>query len=156
MATVGGKPHTFVATANGIFVYADGSEVGQQKIPSPPTCIAASGETIAIGSDDKKVRIFKAALPASFDSMTELKDPTHAISTLAFSSDGSHLAVGLTNGKIFVYSNSTGSWSLETNRWSAHTARVTCIAWSPDYKKAVSGALDTNVFVWSLADPGSE
>ena len=86
--------------------------------------------------------------------MTELKDITHPPSTLSFSGDGSHLAVGLSNGKIFVYSNSSGSWTLETNRWSAHTARVTSIAWSPDGKKAVSGALDTNVFVWSLADPG--
>jgi WD40 repeat protein len=86
--------------------------------------------------------------------MTELQEPTHPISALAFSPDGSHLAVGLSSGKIFVYSNSSGSWTLETNRWSAHTARVTCVAWSPDGKKAVSGALDTSVFVWSLADPG--
>lgn len=154
VATVGGKPCTLVATASGITAYADGSEVSKQSLPSPPTCIAASGETVAVGSDDKKVRIFKAASPASFDAMTELKDATSPISTLSFSPDGSHLAVGLSNGKIFVYSNISGSWTLETNRWSAHTARVTCIDWSPDGKKAVSGALDTNVFVWSLADPG--
>jgi WD repeat-containing protein 1 (actin-interacting protein 1) len=154
VAIVGGKPQTLVATINGITAYADGSEVGKQKTPSPPSCIAASGETVAVGSDDKKVRLFKAGSPASFESMTELKDITHPPSTLAFSKDGSHLAVGLSNGKIFVYSNAAGSWTLETNRWSAHTARVTCVAWSPDGKKAVSGALDTNVFVWSLADPG--
>jgi WD40 repeat protein len=154
VATVGGKPHTLVVTNNGISVYADGSEVSKQKTPSPPTCIAATGETVAVGSEDKKVRLFKAGSPASFDSMTELKDITHPPSSLAFSPDGSHLAVGLSNGKIFVYSNTSGSWTLETNRWSAHTARVTCIAWSPDGKKAVSGGLDTSVFVWSLADPG--
>ncbi|KAK5168998.1 WD40 repeat-like protein [Saxophila tyrrhenica] len=154
IATLGGKPHTLVITNNGIATYAEGSEVSKQKTPSPPTCIAASGETVAVGSDDKKVRLFKAGSPASFDSMTELKDITHPPSALAFSDDGSHLAVGLSNGKIFVYSNSSGSWALETNRWSAHTARVTCIAWSQDGRKAVSGALDTNVFVWSLADPG--
>ena len=154
VASVGGKPHTLVATANGIALYSDGSQAGTQKLPAPPTCIAASGETVAVGSDDKKVRLFKASSPTSFDSMTELQEPTHPISALAFSSDGSHLAVGLSSGKIFVYSNSSGSWTLETNRWSAHTARVTCVAWSPDGKKAVSGALDTSVFVWSLADPG--
>jgi len=154
VATVSGKPRTLVITSNGITMYADGFEVGQQKTPSPPTCIAASGETVAVGSDGKKVRLFKAAAPVAFDSMTELKDITHPPSTLAFSGDGSHLAVGLSNGKIFVYTNTSGSWTLETNRWSAHTARVTAIAWSPDGKKAVSGALDTNVFVWSLADPG--
>ena len=154
VATVAGQPHTLVATANGITMYSDGSEVGKQKLPSPPTCIAASGELVAAGSDDKRVRLFKASSPTSFDSMTELQEPTHPISALAFSPDGSHLAVGLSSGKIFAYSNVSGSWTLETNRWSAHTARVTSIAWSPDGKKAVSGALDTNVFVWSLADPG--
>lgn len=153
-ATVGRKPHTVVATANGIAVFADGSEVGKQSLPSPPTCIAASAETVAVASEDKRIRIFNVASPASFDAMTELKEPTHPATALAFSPDGSHLAVGLSNGKIFVYSHASGSWALETNRWSAHTARVTSIAWSPDGKTAASGALDTNVFVWSLADPG--
>ena len=31
---------------------------------------------------------------------------------------------------------------------------MTCISWSADGTRAVSGALDTNIFVWSLADPG--
>lgn len=154
VATLGGKPHALVATATSVTAYVNGSEVSKQNLPSPPTCIAASGDVVAVASEDKKVRLFKAGTSASFDSMTELKDVTHPISTLAFSGDGSHLAVGLTNGKIFAYNNISGSWMLETNRWSAHTARVTSIAWSPDGKKAVSGALDTSIFVWSLADPG--
>lgn len=154
IATVGGKAHTLVTTDSGITIYADGSEVGQQKLPAPPTCLAATSDLVAVGSDDKVIRLFKAATSASFGDMIELKDATSPISALAFSPSGTHLAVGLANGKIFVYSTSTGSWALETNRWSAHTARVTSIAWSPDSKIAVSGALDTNVFVWSLADPG--
>ncbi|KXT00849.1 hypothetical protein AC578_967 [Pseudocercospora eumusae] len=153
-ATVNGKPQTLVVTASGVTSYADGEYVSHQKTPIPPTCVAASGSTVAVGSDDKTVRIFDAASPTSFDAMPTLKDATSPISTLAFSPDGSKLAVGLANGKIYVYNNASGSWTLETNRWSAHTARVTCIAWSPDSKKAVSGALDTNVFVWSTADPG--
>ncbi|KAF2772494.1 tricorn protease domain 2-containing protein [Teratosphaeria nubilosa] len=154
VAVVGGKAHTLVATANGVTAYADGSEASKQALPSPPTCIAASGDVVAAGSDDKKVRIFKAGSPASFDSITTLSEPTSPISALAFSPDGSHLAVGLSNGKIFAYVHASGEWKLETNRWSAHTARVTSIDWSPDGKKAVSGALDTNVFAWSLVDPG--
>lgn len=154
VATVGGEVRTLVITNDGVSSYADGAVTGIQKVPSPATCIAACGETVAVGCEDKKVRLFKAGSPASFESMTVLSEPTHPPSSLAFSPDGSHLAVGLSNGKIFVYADSSGSWTLETNRWSAHTARVTTIAWSPDGKKAVSGALDTSVFVWSLADPG--
>lgn len=29
-----------------------------------------------------------------------------------------------------------------------HTARATCIAWSPDSSKIVSGGIDTNICVW--------
>lgn len=154
VATVGGKSHTLVATAEGLTAYADGEEVSRQSLPSPPTCLAACEGTVAVGCEDKRVRIFPAGSPVSFEAMTELKEPTHAISSLAFSTSGAHLAVGLGNGKIFVYTSSSGDWKLETNRWSAHTARVTSIAWSPDGQHAVSGGLDTNVFVWSLADPG--
>ena len=49
----------------------------------------------------------------------------------------------------------SASWELATDRWSAHTARVTCLAWNEAGTHAVSGALDTHVYAWSLAKPGS-
>ncbi|KAK4556075.1 WD40 repeat-like protein [Recurvomyces mirabilis] len=154
VALIGGNPHTLVATVNGLVTYVDGSEVSKQSLPSPPTCLAASGDLVAVGCEDKLVRIFTASSASKFETVAELKESTQIISTVAFAPSGNHLAVGLSNGKIFVYSNSSGSWALETNRWSAHTGRVTTIAWSPDSRKAASGSLDTNVMVWSLADPG--
>lgn len=154
VAVIGGSPHTLVATAAGIASYVDGESIGLQKTPAPPTALAASGSIIAAGSDDKVVRIFDASSPSSFSEIVTLKEATAPISALSFSGDGKYLAVGLSSGKIFAYSNASGAWTLETNRWSAHTARVTTLAWSPDNKKAVSGGLDTNVFVWSLTDPG--
>lgn len=48
----------------------------------------------------------------------------------------------------------TKSWEVVTDRWSAHTARVLSIAWNEAGSHAVSGGLDTNVFVWSLKSPG--
>lgn len=153
VAQINGKPHTLVATVNGVSVYADGKQTGSQSVPSP-TCVSAVSDLVAIGSDDRMVRIYKASSASSLEPVTELKDISHAVSAVAFSADAAHLAVGLSNGKIFAYKSEGGSWALETNRWSAHTARVTSIAWSPDGKKAVSGALDTSVCVWSLAEPG--
>jgi len=45
---------------------------------------------------------------------------------------------------------------LVTNRWSsAHSAKITSIAWNKTGTHAVSGSLDTNIFVWSLKDPGA-
>lgn len=149
---------TLVVTNAGIEIYSDGKRTGIEPLKSTPTCIAVSGSTVAVGSEDKIVRLMTLS-GSSLSPVAELKDATAAVSALSFStaSSSAHLAVGLANGKIFVYApagSGSSDWSLVTNRWSAHTARVTCISWSPDGKKAVSGGLDTNVFVWSLADPG--
>jgi WD40 repeat protein len=159
LVDLNGKPHTAVAIASGVAIYTSAGEVAaQRKLSSSPTAIAAHGTLIATGADDKTVSIFAAG---SNGAATVLKDANAAISTLAFSPTGTHLAAGCTNGKIFVYarggngiSSGEDEWKLETNRWSAHTARVTSIAWSPNGKNAVSGGLDTNLCVWSLADPG--
>ncbi len=66
---------------------------------------------------------------------------------------GSIWQLATSSGKIIVYK--AGSWDVATDRWSAHTARVTSIAWNSEGTNATSGGLDTNVFVWSLAKPGS-
>lgn len=156
VAASSGKAVTLVATPSAILIYSDGQQVGSEAVKFTPTSIAAKENIIAVGGEDKVIRIYTLS-SSSLSLVTELKDATAAISTLSFSKASTlHLAAGLGNGKIFVYtsSSSPSDWSLTTNRWSAHTARVTCISWSPDGEKAVSGGLDTNVFVWSLADPG--
>lgn len=154
VSTSGSDAATLVATPSAITIYANGSQVGSTPIKYTPTCMAASGSIVAVGAEDKVLRLYTFT-GSSLSPLTELRDATAAISTISFSASSSpYLAAGLSNGKIFVYNNSSGEWSLLTNRWSAHTARVTSIAWSQDGKKAVSGGLDTNVFVWSIADPG--
>ena len=62
------------------------------------------------------------------------------------------LAAGHANGKITVYS--TKDWGVAISRWSSHTGKVTGISWRADGRYAVSGALDTSVFVWSVEKPG--
>jgi len=156
VASSGGKEFTLVADQQGITVYLpDGSEASKLPLSPAPTCVASSKAFVAAGADNKEIKIFTLSTSGTLSPATSLKDATSPISTLAFSPDGSKLAAGLSNGKIFAYtSSSPDSWELTTNRWSAHTARVTSISWSPDSSKAASGGLDTNVFVWSLADPG--
>lgn len=154
--TSDGKTVTLVATINAIKLYSEGQEIGSEKVSYTPTSIAAHSDLIAVGAEDKVIRIYTLS-GTSLSLASEIRDATSAISTLAFAPARSspRLAAGLSNGKIFVYTSSSPSeWTQTTNRWSAHTARVTCIAWSADGEKAVSGGLDTNVFVWSVADPG--
>lgn len=149
-----GKPVTLVATPSAVLLFSEGEQVGSEAVKFTPTSIAAKDNIVAVGGEDKVLRIYTLS-GTSLTLVAELKDATAAITALSFSTKNGRLAAGLGNGKIFVYTSSSPSeWTLTTNRWSAHTARVTCISWSPDGEKAVSGGLDTNVFVWSVADPG--
>ncbi|KAK7550195.1 WD repeat-containing protein 2 [Phyllosticta citricarpa] len=143
-----------VASSTSVVIYEDGKEVGSRQMPHAPTAIAAYENIVAVGSEDNVVRLFEFANNNLTELGVELTNSTSVISTLAFSPQGTFLAAGNTGGKIQVYSGKTGEWSLITDRWSSHTARITAVAWSESEEFAASGSLDTNVFVWSVANPG--
>ncbi|KAF2760075.1 WD repeat-containing protein 2 [Pseudovirgaria hyperparasitica] len=143
---------TLVATSNGIQLFIDGEPSSMTKTSYTPTCIAASGSTVAVGGDEK-VYIYTLSSPSSLQPTgQELRPATAAVTALSFSQSGTNLAAGTGSGKIVVYTAS-GDWAVATDRWSAHSGRVTCIAWAKDGDAAVSGSLDTNVFAWSLREP---
>ncbi|OAQ99779.1 hypothetical protein LLEC1_05139 [Akanthomyces lecanii] len=113
-----------------------------------PGAIAAVNGFVAVGADQNSVKVYKADSSGVLQEVQSLTNSTGTISSLAFSHDGAHLAAGNSVGKIYVYR--VGSWEVVADRWSAHTARVTCIAWDDTGAYAASGSLDTNVFVWCL------
>ena len=142
---------TLVATNNGLSMYEDGLKTGGQMLQFEPAALAASTTLVAVGGSDNVVHVFSPS-SKTLQPVTELKSFTSQISSLAFSPDGFHLAMGTTSGKIKVYN--TKDWNTATDRWSSHTGRITSIAWNPKGTHAVSGGLDTNIFIWSLASPG--
>jgi WD40 repeat protein len=142
-----------VPSSESISVYSDGSKAGTFPVKYTPTCIAASGSTVAVGGNDKLVHIYTVSGTTLQETGIELRRATSPISALAFSSTGSRLAVGAANGKVYAF-EASGEWKIITDRWSAHTARITCLAWDESGEFAVSGSLDTNVMVWSVTDPG--
>ena len=155
---VAGSGAVLVASADEVSVFVDGEKKGGMTgVKYGITSIAASGSMVAVGGDDKLVHIYTLSGHSLQDSGSEpLRRATAPISALAFSASGSRLAVGSSNGKIYAYENegSGGSWKLVTDRWSAHTGRITCLAWNEGAEWCVSGSLDTNVMVWSLESPG--
>ncbi|ORY01039.1 WD40-repeat-containing domain protein [Clohesyomyces aquaticus] len=142
-----------VVSSDAIVVYSNGKKAGSSPVKYGPTCIAASGSTVAVGGDDKLVHIFTLSGTELKETGTELRRATSPISALAFSHTGKKLAVGASNGKIYAF-DASADWKLITDRWSAHTARITCLAWDESGDFATSGSLDTNVMVWSVQDPG--
>ena len=153
-----------VAQLESVIVYRDGEEDGELPLKSSPTSLAATGNTVAIGASDSSLRLYSVvAGKAPKQAVVIEKVSATPITALAFTQSGDMLAAGTAAGKIYVYKLSsglaglvTGSVSLElvTDRWSAHTGKVTSIAWNPDGTGAVSGSLDTNIFAWSLKEPG--
>ena len=144
-----------VAQLESVIVYRDGEEDGELPLKSTPTSLAAHGTTVAIGSEDSSLRLFAVVSGKAPKQIAAVdKVSAHSLTTISFSNDGSLVAVGNTAGKIYVYKTGGSSLELVTDRWSAHTAKITCIAWNPEGTGAVSGSLDTNIFVWSLKEPG--
>ncbi|KAK3316720.1 WD40-repeat-containing domain protein [Apodospora peruviana] len=143
----------FVALNDGISVFKNDQLLFTHSTSFTPTSIAASGPHVVVGGDGNAVRVYKLS-GNSLENTTTLTTSTTQISALSFSPNGKLLAAGNSSGKIAVYKANAG-WELATDRWSAHTARVLSIAWNSAATHAASGALDTNVFVWSLSKPGS-
>jgi WD40 repeat protein len=151
--TASAEGRLFVATASGIDIFSKDSLVGTFPTKEfTPTAISAHGSLIAVGTDQHAVHIYTVDSSNKLNEKEKMENSAPMITALAFSPDGSLLAVGGSSGKIIVYN--TGSWDIKTDRWSAHTARVLSIGWNAEGTHAVSGGLDTNVFVWSLASPG--
>ncbi|TDZ55050.1 putative WD repeat-containing protein [Colletotrichum trifolii] len=145
----------YVGTVEGVDAYDDkGALLAENRLGFAPLAVAAHGSTVAVGAGNS-VKIYTADDGGSgkLSETRTLDKSTAHISCLSFSGDGRYLAAGNQAGKIVAYE--TGGWEVATDRWSAHTARVTCISWNDAATHAVSGALDTNVCVWSLAKPGS-
>ncbi|EGO54550.1 hypothetical protein NEUTE1DRAFT_49936 [Neurospora tetrasperma FGSC 2508] len=162
VATTSDGKFVAVAAHTGIQVYQGPDLISELPTTFTPTAIAASptdASVIAVGGDGNTVRIHSLSSSdgtLSSQPVAVLTNSSAQISTLSFSRDGKFLAAGNSTGKIVVYRTSgSGSWEVETDRWSAHTARVLSIAWNEAGTHAVSGGLDTNVCVWSLAKPGS-
>ncbi|KAF2088524.1 WD40 repeat-like protein [Saccharata proteae CBS 121410] len=153
-ATVNGKTTTLVALAESIALYTDGQKTGEVPTKYAPTSIAAFDTTVAVGGDDAAVHIYTLSDSSTLTHTgADLRNSTTPIATLAFSPRGTYLAAGSTGGKVHVY-NPSEEWKLVTDRWSAHTARITALAWDEEEKRCASGSLDTSVFVWSIKEPG--
>ncbi|KAI9769522.1 MAG: WD40 repeat-like protein [Geoglossum simile] len=155
---LGKGPVIVVSTEKGLELYdSDNQKLNEVLTKYVPTAIAAAevgGEThIAVGGDH--VDIFTFSLPATLTMKTSLPPGTSPISYLSYSpSPSAHLAVGTLSSPISVYN--TSDYSMATNRWSAQVGRVACIAWNPAGTHAVSGGMDTHVYVWSLENPGTK
>ncbi|KAL8966185.1 MAG: hypothetical protein Q9197_006129 [Variospora fuerteventurae] len=142
---------TVVATHKGIETFKDGQKHKSISLKNniSPTTVAANDTLLAIAGDDSSLHILS---PTTLETKRALPSLSSNISALSFSPAGDLLAAGFSNGRISVFD--TGTWEVAISRWSSHTGRVTGINWNQEGTYAVSGGLDTNVYVWSVKKPG--
>ena len=139
-----------VATYKGISILSqkDNSVLKHISTNYSPTVIAANLSYIAVGGDDAAKHVYDHNLKE----LISRPNPS-PITALSFSpSSNGYLALGFASGKILVYEPDNPEPVI--TRWSSHTGRVTTIDWDEKGERAVSGALDTNIFVWSVKKPG--
>ena len=114
--------------------------------------ISPDGSEAIVGGQDGKLHIYSV----SGDTLTEqtvLEKHRGAISAIRYSPDVSMFASADLNREAVVWD--CASREVVLNNMLFHTARINCIAWSPDSKLIATGSLDTCVIVYEIGKPAS-
>lgn len=138
-----GPSHTYVLTEQGIDILRPSAAhhtLASLQVTNVTAMAATSdGRMVALGTEAGPVHLYAAPPSGPWVHQGTLHGGRSAISAMAFSPDGTLLAVGEGNGKILVYNVSTQT--LQLSHWVFHTARIHSIHWSLDGKHAVSASL---------------
>ncbi|KZP33736.1 WD40 repeat-like protein [Athelia psychrophila] len=145
----------FVAEISGVEAIRDNLKISELKASYEPSTVAASGSSVAVG-EAGKVHIHEWDGKSLMETAV-LGGNKDTVTALAFSPDGTLLAAGDSKGTIMLFAldAATAQWQVRSNRWSRHTSRVNALSWTADSRHCASGSLDTDVYVWSVAQISS-
>lgn len=154
ISSLGTSDATVVVSEGFITAYDDTlNSIASLALKYNPTSISASStDQIAVGAADNTIRVHTF----SGTTITEVKKiiTRSTITALSYSPGGEYLAAGDSSGKITLYEGACGEYKVKTTRWAFHTGRVESIVWNIGGTHVVSGSLDTNIFVYSVENPG--
>lgn len=139
-----------VVSSIGIYVYdgATFADLWSESTTSPIHAIAVSSTGLLVtGMTDGSVVQRDAQ---SGQNPITLLSLNSSVSRLAFSPDGSWLAIGLDDGMIILW-DVKGQSVIST--LDGHVHGITALAFSQDGKALVSGAYDNSIIMWDLNDP---
>ncbi|XP_076316944.1 actin-interacting protein 1-like isoform X2 [Tachypleus tridentatus] len=157
------QPKGIAVAENNVLVIAGYSDITIIHKGQKMTCMSVDYEPICVsihpmepdvaigGCKDHKVHIYLLN-DYTLSHKTILNKYRGTIADVAYSPDGSFLAVCYSNRKVILYRALTyePAHSLE---WSFHTAFVNCISWTPDSQHLATGSLDTGIAIWSVEQP---
>ncbi|CAI0547803.1 unnamed protein product [Linum tenue] len=114
--------------------------------------ITPDGSEAIIGGNDGKLHVYSV----SGDSLTEeavLEKHRGAVNVIRYSPDLSMFASADLNREAVVWDRS--SREVKLNNMLYHTARINCLAWSPNSTFVATGSLDTCVIIYEIGQPVS-
>ncbi|CAB3399397.1 unnamed protein product [Caenorhabditis bovis] len=142
-----------IACYQHIVIFKNG-QISSQGIDFNSTCVAISPnqKLVAVGGQDSQVHVYEF----SGSQLNEKRKISHnaAITAVSFSPNGDYLAVTDSARKVVPYAVAKDFVSASSSEWTFHTAKVNCVAWSPDGIRLATGSLDTNIIVWNLKKSG--
>ncbi|CAA6665385.1 unnamed protein product [Spirodela intermedia] len=116
------------------------------------SAIAPDGSKAIIGGQDGKLRVYSihGGVLAETALLEKHRGP---ITAIRYSPDGSSFASADANREAVVWD--CVSLEVKLKNMLYHTARINCLAWSPDGSMVATGSLDTCVIVYEVSKPAS-
>jgi serine/threonine protein kinase len=111
------------------------------------------GYSIAIGSDDGKVRVINEGASLSNGTTTTYNGPKGPLLSLAWSPDGNYLAGGSADTTVQIWQPTDLNGSSTSDPafvFAQHSDRVTALTWTPKQNAIISGSTDMSVQVWDI------
>jgi len=112
----------------------------------PILTVACCGSSLALGTCDGRVLVGDATSGSEFKALVELKQDG-AANAVAFSPDGSLLAVAVDDGSIQLWNAADGR---SLGAITGHSGAVNAVSFSPDGSLLASSSTDYSVKVWKL------
>ncbi|XP_027167454.1 actin-interacting protein 1-2 [Coffea eugenioides] len=120
--------------------------------PVTACAISPDGTEAIVGGQDGKLHLYSV----NGDSLAEeavLEKHRGAITVIRYSPDVSMFASADVNREAVVWDRASREVKLKNMLY--HTARINCLAWSPDSSVVATGSLDTCVIVYDINKPAS-
>lgn len=155
-AVAAGSNAAVVACINHVVVFQNKTKAFSQAVPYEPASVAVhpSAPVVAVcGAKDKKIHLYTINESNGALQETKTVDNVAEASDMMFSPDGQYLATA--GADRYVRCFKLPEYELVFND-PTHSARATCVDWSPDSSLFATGSLDQNIVVWKPTAPHSQ